>query len=321
MSTDVSFEEWFAVPERVVALMRLGIIKHASPLTNLISPSPLVNSIVGGLAGAGIGYGAGSIIEAVSPEGSLERGKLRRNLTGLGAGLGILPGVYHASVSARRPDAPSGLGVLTDPWPFVPSPEFKPAPTLEPTPFLHMKQPAPLPATAVRKGPSVSINDMTDPKMYLPPSESLSFSGIVSPERQDKTKAAAASTGLMFLPTIPVDAFNEAIWADVRRPQNPYGTKNPWGTNEQSLSTPPPIAAAASGIIAGAGAASGASHVSPWEVGLAAAATAGKGYLAGFGLGKVFGALAGLTPEAQSTLRRTGAWGGLVTGAVRSLFQ
>lgn len=127
-------------------------------------------------------------------------------------------------------------------------------------------------------------------------------------------------SGLFYTPTIPVDAFNQVVWADVQ-PPNPLGTKNPFGTNEQPLTTPAPVAATVSGIVSGAGAATGSPYVSPFHVGLTAAATAGTGYLAGMAAGKVLGALAGLRPEAQASLQRAGLWGGLLTGAMNALFQ
>jgi hypothetical protein len=137
-------------------------------------------------------------------------------------------------------------------------------------------------------------------------------------------KAAAEfadDTGFMHLATIPVDAFNRAIWNDVGGRPNPFGTKSPWGDDSQPLSTPPNVASFASGIVAGAGAATGQSRVSPLQVAATAGLAAGKGYLAGMAVGKVFGALAGLRPEAQQQLQRTGMWAGLLTGAVHSLFH
>jgi hypothetical protein len=131
----------------------------------------------------------------------------------------------------------------------------------------------------------------------------------------------ADSTGFMHMPSIPVDAFNKAIWNDVGARPNPFGTKSPWGSNSQPLTTPPNVASFASGIVAGAGAATGQRKVSPIQVAATAGLSAGVGYLGGLTVGKVFGALAGLKPEAQEQLRRTGMWAGLITGAVNGLFH
>jgi hypothetical protein len=131
----------------------------------------------------------------------------------------------------------------------------------------------------------------------------------------------ANDTGFLHIPTIPVDAFNKAIWNDVGGRPNAFGAKSPWGDNSQPLTTPPNVASFASGIVSGAGAATGQERVSPLQVAATAGLTAGKGYLAGLAVGKLFGALAGLKPEAQQQLQQTGMWAGLVTGAVNSLFH
>jgi len=81
------------------------------------------------------------------------------------------------------------------------------------------------------------------------------------------------------------------------------------------------VAALASGLVTGTSEArGGASHVSPWDVGLAAAVGGGKGLFAGMVAGKVLGALAGLTPDAQQTLMRTGTWAGMLSGAIQTAF-
>jgi hypothetical protein len=128
-------------------------------------------------------------------------------------------------------------------------------------------------------------------------------------------------TGAMFLQTIPVDAFNRAVWNDVRYPPNPYGTRSPWGTNEQPMGTPPYAAAATSGLLAGASQAAQSDVVSPWQVGTAAALGAGKGWATGLAAGKILGVLAGLKPAAQQQLQSAGLWGGLITGVANSLFR
>ncbi len=126
-------------------------------------------------------------------------------------------------------------------------------------------------------------------------------------------------TGL-FTPSIPVDAFNNAVWSDVVGPRNPYGTRSAYGDNSQDLGTPYDVAAVASGVVAGAGAARDTSHVSPWDVATTAGIAAGKGYLGGLLLGKVVGVLAGASPETQQRMKDVGMWGGLLTGAVGAVF-
>lgn len=134
-------------------------------------------------------------------------------------------------------------------------------------------------------------------------------------------KKTAADTGSMMTRSIPVDAFNRAIWNDVSAAPNPFGTKDRWGTDEQSLHTPAPVAAAASGLLTGTAAMlNNATHVSPWDIALTAAGTGLQGWTYGMTAGKVLGALAGLKPESQQRLQHAGLWGGLLTGTVRALF-
>lgn len=132
-------------------------------------------------------------------------------------------------------------------------------------------------------------------------------------------------TGALFVPSIPVDAFNRAVWADTT--PNPFGTKSQWGDNQQPLHTPPEAAAAISGLVGAAGAARGRDMVSPWDiasVATRAAISGGAGALtgaaAGLLAGKLLGALAGLTPAGQQYARQTGQWAGLISGLAAELF-
>ena len=137
----------------------------------------------------------------------------------------------------------------------------------------------------------------------------------------------AEGAGALFIPSIPVDAFNRTVWSDVIQTPNPFGTKSGWGDNSQQMHTPPGVAAAVSGLVAGAGAMRGQQVVSPWDVAQVAAragVNAGLGALAGAAtgivVGKTLGRLAGLTPVAQNYLRQSGAWGGALTNLVSTLF-
>jgi hypothetical protein len=133
--------------------------------------------------------------------------------------------------------------------------------------------------------------------------------------------AADNATGVMFQPRIPVDAFNRAIWNDVGNPASAFGAKSPWGSDAQPLGTPPMAAAVTSGLLTGTAAASRSPVVSPWQVGIAAAVGAGKGWATGLTVGKILGALAGLSPTDQSALQRAGTWGGLISGVADALFH
>lgn len=136
---------------------------------------------------------------------------------------------------------------------------------------------------------------------------------------------AMNSTGAMFQPTIPVDAFNRAVWSNVM--PNPFGTKSQWGTNEQDLFTPPQAAAVVSGLVSATGAAKRQHTVSPWDVAQVASQAAISGGMGavmgaatGLMTGKILGALAGLTPAGQQYAQQTGLWAGLMRGVATKLF-
>jgi hypothetical protein len=145
------------------------------------------------------------------------------------------------------------------------------------------------------------------------------------PWRKEAEEDDLRGTGAMFTPSIPVDAFNQVIWANAM--PNPFGTKSVWGDNDAQMYTPPQAAAIVGGLISATGAAKQQSHVSPWDVAQVAARAAisgGQGALAGaatgFLTGKVLGTLAGLTPAGQQYVQRTGLWAGLVSGIADKLF-
>jgi hypothetical protein len=79
--------------------------------------------------------------------------------------------------------------------------------------------------------------------------------------------------------------------------------------------TPRPVQAASAGLVAAASAVKGSPLVSPWDV-TRIALGAGSGLAAGTVVGKVFGALAGLTPESQQKLQQAGMWAGVLKAVV-----
>ncbi len=242
---------------RIKAAASLTPAGSSQPEMQLTGPTPLAHTIVGGLIGAGLGYGGGALAEQFLPEEQFERGRLRRAMAILGGGLGTTPGLLHGAGNMLTPEQTGGgWKAWLSPFPFV------------------------------KKQASFDDNEY----------------------------------GALFMPTIPKDAFNAAVWSDVAQTPNPYGSKSSWGDDSQRLGTPPPVAATVSGIVAGTAAATGQEVVSPWQVAMTAASTAGKGYLAGLAFGKTLGALAGLQPEAQKQLQQYGLWGGMLSGAVGSLF-
>lgn len=135
-----------------------------------------------------------------------------------------------------------------------------------------------------------------------------------------KKTSADNATGSIFTPSIPVDAFNKAIWSNTQ--PNSFGTKNQFGDNSQSL-TAPIVAASMSGLVSAAGAAKDSTHVSPWDIAQVAAHVAAGGLggaVKGLLVGKALGALAGLTPDVQEYVKQTGLWTGVLTSLAHEIF-
>lgn len=131
-------------------------------------------------------------------------------------------------------------------------------------------------------------------------------------------------SGLM-TPSIPVDAFNRVVWNDVRKgvvgnQYNPYGTKSPWGSNEQPMHTPPQLASATTGLMSGISQMAGSPVLRPADV-IHGIASAGVGLATAHLAGKTLSALAGLTPEAQNKLQDMGLWAGMLHAVVPPLFS
>jgi hypothetical protein len=115
----------------------------------------------------------------------------------------------------------------------------------------------------------------------------------------DFAKSAEDAGGLYAL-NIPVDAFNRVLWTDPN--------------------TSLPVRASATGLVESASQSrGGADFVSPFDVARIAVGM-GSGLVSGMLVGKVLGALAGLTPEAQNTLKQTGMWAGVLTNVLPMAF-
>jgi hypothetical protein len=113
-------------------------------------------------------------------------------------------------------------------------------------------------------------------------------------------KAAIGEGGGLFMPSIPVDLFNRAVLVD------PFAT--------------PQLQAATVGMTEAANQARGGlGIISPYDlarIGIGMGAGLSQAYLGG----KVLGALAGLTPQAQKRLQQTGAFAGALKAVVPGLF-
>lgn len=134
------------------------------------------------------------------------------------------------------------------------------------------------------------LGSVADGTGYL---EGLTSPGVLSGEK-------SADAGGSFVPAIPVDAFNRLVMDD------PF--------------TPSSVQAATTALTVSADRASGGSGiVSPAAIARIAIG-AGAGYLQAYAGAQVLGTLAGLSPQAQQSLRQTGALAGALNAAVPGLF-
>lgn len=142
---------------------------------------PLASLLVGGMAGAGLGYGAGWLGEQLLPN-RWEKGKLRRNLALMGAGIGALPGAGYIGLNIASGQPWNHAGIRAG---------YKPPPNPD-----------------VWTPPEI-------PRMVSPgdlPMKKFSFSGSYSSFRDNSEPAY--NTGVAYLPPIDVNELNQVIWRE-----------------------------------------------------------------------------------------------------------
>jgi hypothetical protein len=114
-------------------------------------------------------------------------------------------------------------------------------------------------------------------------------------------------------PTISVPQFNTALWRDVHKGMiDPYG---PFGQH-----TPPPLAAAATGLMSGISTGLQSPMIRPIDV-VRGFASAGVGMATANVAGRTLSALAVLPPATQHKLQDLGLWGGMMHAAMPPLFR
>ena len=113
-------------------------------------------------------------------------------------------------------------------------------------------------------------------------------------------------------PTISVPQFNTALWRDVHK-----GMINPY--SPQGMHTPPPIAAATTGMMTGLSTGLNSSMIRPSDV-IRGFASAGVGLATANIAGRTLSAMAGLTPMAQNRLQDMGLWAGMLNAVVPPMF-
>lgn len=278
-------------------------------------PSPFSNSLVSGLIGAGLGYGAGALLENTVPEEYVDRGRLRGNLAMMGglagAGLHIPQAVTNASINQKATGQPHwGRSIfLGDQYQQMSPNEFDWRKHF----FGGQKR-----AAAVSDDMFASLDCLPDPnKMFLAAAVGFAKEGM------------AYDSGLYGSPNVPlkpvpVDAFNNAIWNDVHNglnssQSNIYGTRSPYSDNSDTFHTPPVNAAAVTGLVSGIQQMYGnPSLLSPRHF-ISGLANAGVDLATAHIAGGVLGALGGLTPSAQKQLQSMGLWSGMIRGVTGSV--
>lgn len=114
----------------------------------------------------------------------------------------------------------------------------------------------------------------------------------------------------LHVPTIPVDAFNRAVWADASKGYNQAGIVD---------HTSPQFAAATTGLMRGIASQARSPIISPATV-IHSLASAGVGLATANIAGRTIGALAGLTPAAQDKIQDTGLWAGMLHTVIPPVF-
>lgn len=133
---------------------------------------------------------------------------------------------------------------------------------------------------------------------------------MTPPEKRGMFNRPQFGENGLYAPTIPVDAFNRAVWADASRGYNQAGIVP---------HTNPAVAAATTGIISGAAMQARSPIISPANV-INTIASAGIGLATANLAGRTLGALAGLTPGAQEKIQDTGLWAGMLHSVIPPLF-
>lgn len=306
--------EWIRI-KKASALSWLNTpYQWAGKLTG--GPSPFSNGIVTGLLGAGLGYGAGSLLESDMPDEYVEEGKLSKNLAMMGglagAGLHVPQAVANASINQKATGQPHwGRSI------FMGDAHQK----MSPNEFDWQKH---LFGTGQKRAAVIS-DDMFESLDCLPTPNRLFMLASTGFAKE----AAGYDSGLYGSPSVPlkpvpVDAFNNAIWNDVHNglnssQSNIYGTRSPYSDNSDTFHTPPVAAAAVTGLVSGIQQMYGnPSLLSPRHF-ISGLAGAGVDLATAHVAGGVLGALGGLTPSAQQQLQRIGLWAGMIRGVTGSV--
>jgi len=293
-------QTWAKYGEEAPGIIRraLGYLPFTQPKSWLpLHVNPMVNALVTGMAGAGIGYGLGSVGEWLLPD-RWERGKLRKSLALLGGGLGASPGLLMAAVNMHNNQSPFERG------------GWEPGGTSQ-------QEVANMFARNSRTRMGWKVPNETDD--FAAPAVDL-------PNTTPPPKPPGGITDTQFpydnLPKYASDDWNSSAGAlsvgfDPRELQQLI-----W--NNQAVAGPlsPPQQAALAGIVTGAANLPGKpAHgwVTPVDVARLAAGMGG-GWMSGLLAGKILGAVAGMPDDTQNTLTNVGMTAGLLREVIPLVF-
>lgn len=259
-------------------------------------PNPLVASLLGGLAGAGLGYGTGYLAEQLQPA-SWERGRTRRTFAAMGGMLGAAPGLSWAlmNVNSGRPFWKGMVDSET-----VKPLEFGP----ETDPVSYMRYGSPYLGTPSQPIPKVKMPTPADTFDITRPGTPKIAAAVV--EFVTKQAQDFGTSGLFGAPPIDVNEFNRTVWQD------------PQVAGRLSLQQQ----AAASGMMTGAANLPGKyspRFVTPLDMGRMALGM-GSGFLSGATVGRALGFLFGMPQESQDRLKQTGVIAGAIANALPIVF-
>jgi hypothetical protein len=162
-----------------------GLTNHASPVTGMLTS---------GLLGAGLGYGAGVIGEHMLPE-RWQRGRLRKTLAGLGAGVGMLPGMILGGLNKANGQPFNSTQLL--------GPPSEPRPTPM-APLPDNPTPAPLYDDGVRTAADQAADRALAGSVYA-------VADALAPVGEIKEAS--------YIPAIDVANLNRSLWDTGANPQ------------------------------------------------------------------------------------------------------
>lgn len=243
------------------------------------SPGPLQSMLSSGVLGAGLGYGAGHLIEKYGPR-DWQHDKLKRNLTLAGGAIGAIPGAALSGANlVMGKDLLDPSLLSADPVPNIyPDTNLLPESDAE---LVNMQVPGNL-GDHVKKSYAEYVDQWREAEKAV-------------------YKEAEVGSGFSLQQGVNVNALGQVLWetgADPRDVAITLGSLN------------------AAGRLPGG---RDPGWVTPAQVGHLALRMGG-GYLSGALVGAALGHLTGAPQSVQNTLKRTGAYMGVVNTVVPRLF-